>query len=693
MRKEKVLALVTASEATKNDLCRQLSSLLEGYMRVEGYATESGIKGIVRADLIVLSSKMMVSEAKDYIDPKCRVIIANRSLNLENIDKLFRIPKGADILLVNDEIENAEEVVKLLKEVGIDYLNYIPYAPGGRVNGDAKLAITPGEVALVPKHIEETIDIGARVIDITTVIEILSLLGLLDEKSHFVTAKYMETIIKLNKQLHDTIEEAESMNKYLVKVLNQVNDGIVAFSEKGIISVFNQKSEEIFGIRSSFAIGKTINQIVRDKVLCDFLLSSSDLSNQLFKINEEDVIISKFKIEKLQSTVCTIKNTKDTIDMEKKLRQSLIKKGFVGKYKFSDIIGDSLQIRNTIETAIKLAETDLSILITGESGVGKELFASGIHNNSQRNMGPFLAVNFSALPEELAESELFGYEEGAFTGARKGGRIGLFEQANGGTIFLDEIGDISLRIQARLLRVLQEKEIRRVGGTEIIPVNVRIIAATNKNLPQMCQAGLFREDLYHRLRKLYLKIPPLREHPEDILELIEYFKGINGSPDLVISEDVLKILESNPWSGNVRELSNTIDYFIAVASGGNISLEDIPSDFFEMESASNKIIKIDNNVKYHDALSNLGNLEEFMFILDAIDKYSRNSQTASRRSVSNLAEIAFPNLSEDKIRRRTDILKDQGLISKGVGRAGMRLTGEGREYLLSTLKNEEAKRK
>ncbi|MEI8215941.1 MAG: sigma 54-interacting transcriptional regulator [Eubacteriales bacterium] len=686
MRKEKVLALVTASEATKNDLCRQLNSLLEGYMRVEGYATESGINSIVRADLIVLSSKMMVAEAKDYIDPKCRVIIANRSLNLENIDKLFRIPKGADILLVNDEIENAEEVAKLLKEVGIDYLNYIPYAPGRRVNGSAKIAITPGEVALVPKHIEEIIDIGARVIDITTVIEILSLLGLLDEKSHFVTTKYMETIIKLNKQLHDTIEEAESMNKYLVKVLNQVNDGIVAFSENGVISVFNQKSEEIFGIRSSFAIGKTINQIVRDKVLCDFLLTSSDLSNQLFKINEADVIISKFKIEKLQSTVCTIKNTKDTIDMEKKLRQSLIKKGFVGKYKFSDIIGDSLQIRNTIETAIKLAETDLSILITGESGVGKELFASAIHNNSQRNLGPFLAVNFSALPEELAESELFGYEDGAFTGARKGGRIGLFEQANGGTIFLDEIGDISLRIQARLLRVLQEKEIRRVGGTEIIPVNVRIIAATNKNLPQMCHSGLFREDLYHRLRKLYLKIPPLREHPEDIAELINYFKSINGGPDLAISEDVLRILECNPWSGNVRELSNTIDYFIAVTSNGTISIDDIPSDFFEMENTGKKISKTEKIEKYQETLARLGNLEEFLFILEAIDIYSKCGETASRRSLSILAEKSFPHLSDDKIRRRTDILKDQGLINKGVGRAGMRLTKEGQEYLLSSLK-------
>jgi sigma-54 dependent transcriptional regulator, acetoin dehydrogenase operon transcriptional activator AcoR len=680
MAKEKILALITASEATKNDLCNQLNSLLEGYMRVDGYATETGINGVVKADLIVLSSRMMIEEAKDYVDTKANVIIANRSLNLESIDKLFHIPKGTEILLVNDEMENAEEVIKLLREIGLDYLNYIPYAPGNRVNSIAKLAVTPGEVALVPKHIETVIDIGARVIDITTIIEILSLLGLLDEKSHFVSTKYMETIIRLNKQLHDSIEEAGSTNRYLVKVLNQVNDGIIAFSDNGIISVFNQKSEELFAIKSQFAIGKNINQIIRDKSISDYLAEGSETSDQLFKTGDTDVIISKFKIEKLQSTVCTIKNTKDTIDMEKRLRQNLVKKGFVGKYKFEDIVGNSQIMKSTIDTAIKLAAADLSILISGESGVGKELFASAIHNMSIRNTGPFLAVNFSALPEELAESELFGYEEGSFTGARKGGRIGLFEQANGGTIFLDEIGDISLRIQARLLRVLQEKEIRRVGGTEIIPINVRVIAATNKNLALMCQAGLFREDLYHRLRKLYLKVPPLREHNEDIEELIEHFIRLNGRSSLKISEEAMKILEANPWSGNVRELSNTIDYFNAVSNSGYIGIEDIPHDFFEMQY-EHKIIGGWNGDKYSDELSSQGQIKEFIFILNTINENSLGGKATSRKAILAHAGIEIPHLSEDKIRRRADILEKVGLIVKGSGRLGMRLTQEGEKYI------------
>lgn len=675
MSREKVLALITASEATKRDLCNQLSTLLDGYMRIEGYASDTGIDGIVEADLIVLSSKLMLSEVKGHFNESGPVIVANRSLNLEYIDKLFHIEKGTDVLIVNDEFENAEEIIRMLREIGIDYLNYIPYAPGSRIKGDPQIAVTPGEVNLVPKHIENIIDIKARVIDITTIIEILRIVGLLDEKSRFVSARYMETIIRLNKQLHDSIDEAASMNRYLVKVLNQVNDGIVAFSDYGMVTVFNEKSEALLGIKSSAAIGQNISQVIRDKSICDFLLVSADISNQLFKLHDTDVIINKFRIEKMHCTVCTLKNARDTIDMENKLRQSLIKKGYIGKYKFEDIIGSSPLMQHTVETAKKLAAADLSILISGESGVGKELFASAIHNSSPRKKGPFLAVNFSALPEELVESELFGYDEGAFTGASKGGRIGLFEQAGGGTIFLDEIGDISLRLQARLLRVLQEKEIRRVGGTEIIPVDVRIISATNKDLAQMCRTGLFREDLYHRLRKLYLKLPPLRDHIEDLPELIDSIKRMNGRSDLLLSEEVMEILYRCLWSGNIRELANVIEYFIVVADNGKIEAEDIPLDFFE--------IKMPTSLRdpYTDDLYKKGIYEESLSVMKAISECMTKGCAASRKAVTGMTTKEFPYLTENKVRRLTDSLLELGLISKQSGPGGMHLTKAGHEFL------------
>ena len=675
MGEEKVLALITASEATKNELCSQLNMVLDGYMTVKGYATDTGIDGIVEADLIVLSSKLMISEAKNHFDPGKSVIVANRSLNMEHIDKLFHIKKGTEVLVVNDEFENSLEIIMMLQQIGIDYLNYIPYAPGSRIKGNAKIAITPGEVNLVPAHIETIIDIKARVIDITTIIEILSVLGLLDEKSRLISSRYMETIIRLNKQLHDYIEETASMNRYLVKVLNQVNDGIIAYSDTGNVTVFNEKSETIFGVKRMSAIGKNINQVIRDKDICDYLMTADNVSDQLFKIYDSDVIINKFRIEKMESTVCTLKNTRDTIDMEMKLRQSLIKKGYIGKYKFNDILGSSLLMRNTVETGKKLAGTDLGILISGESGVGKELFASAIHNSSARSSGPFLAVNFSSLSEELVESELFGYEEGSFTGASKGGRIGLFEQANGGTIFLDEIGDISLRLQNRLLRVLQEKEIRRVGGSEIISVNVRIVAATNKNLAELCRNGLFREDLYHRLRKLYLKIPPLRNHIEDMEELIDYFKKVNGMPHLVISEKVMEILRLCQWTGNIRELGNLIEYFIVVAKDGRVEQSDIPPDFFEIRRDAGVIDT------YEEVLCKKGDLIEWRSILRAIQNCMKTGRAASRKTIAGILAEEFPYMTEDKIRRRTDFLQEIGLVGKSQGPGGMHLTTEGYQYL------------
>lgn len=689
MREEKVVALITASESTKKELCSQLSSLLEGYMRVEGYATDEGIKSVVKADLIVLSSSWMVEMAKEYVDPSCPVIVANRSLNMEHLDKLFHIPKDTEVLVVNDEWETALEMIDLLTEIGIDYLRCIPYSPGRRISGNPKIAVTPGEARLVPGHIETVIDIGARIIDITTVIEILRRLDLIDEKSRFISGKYMETIIKLNKELYDTIEKVDRTNDFLEKVLHQVDDGILVITNEGTISVFNQKSEAFFGTKASFVIGENIGRVVKDKGLCSFLMDETDMGNRLFKVNDTELMIRKFRMETLQSIVCTITNTKDTMDMEKKLRQKLIKMGHIGRYTFNHIVGTSAALQNAIETAQKLARTDLNILIYGESGVGKELFASAIHNQSARNTGPFLAVNFSSLSEELAESELFGYEEGAFTGAKKGGSVGLFEQAGGGTIFLDEIGDVSLRIQARLLRVLQEKQIRRVGGTEIIPVDVRVIAATNKNLNQMCKEGQFREDLYHRLKKLYLKVPPLRERLEDVDDLIQHFVRKNGRGDVIMSEAVLKILKSVRWNGNVRELENVVDYLLAVSDGNIIDVAHLPHDFLELqdeEYAVKEEATMANDHaghfdKHTDFLCEKGNLKEFHFILKSIYEGGEKGVTVSRRAVAEQAAEAFDNLNADKIRRRADILQQAGLIHKTHGRGGMRLTQEGIRYV------------
>lgn len=249
------------------------------------------------------------------------------------------------------------------------------------------------------------------------------------------------------------------------------------------------------------------------------------------------------------------------------------------KYTLHNIIGDSIPIRVCKKQVKKLAGVNMDVLIIGESGVGKELFAHSIHSESNRSEMPFVTINCSAIPENLLESELFGYEGGSFTGAKRGGSIGKFELANGGTLFLDEIGDMPYYMQAKILRALQEKEILPVGGKAAKPVDVRIVSATHKDLQSMIHAGTFREDLYYRLNVLSLVIPPLRERPEDIPMLTEHFLiEFRKQSGLVrkISPEALRILQNYSWPGNIRELRNAVDYSCVNSDRPEIHPEDLP---------------------------------------------------------------------------------------------------------------------
>ena len=255
---------------------------------------------------------------------------------------------------------------------------------------------------------------------------------------------------------------------------------------------------------------------------------------------------------------------------------------------FNDIIGKSDIIQEKKRLAIQASRTDFSVLITGESGTGKEVFARAIHYTGARNHRPFVSVNCAAIPSELLESELFGYEEGAFTGAKKGGRKGKFIQADGGTIFLDEIGDMPMVMQAKLLRVLQEREVDMVGGSTPVPVDIRVISATRKNLEQMIREGTFREDLYYRLNVININLPPLRERREDIPLLVGYYMDKLNQEykrNVSISKEVMHALCVHSWDGNVRELDNVIKGAYAVCDGLEIVMSDLP---VKMESAHKK---------------------------------------------------------------------------------------------------------
>ena len=353
-------------------------------------------------------------------------------------------------------------------------------------------------------------------------------------------------------------------------VLDYAYEGIISVDNKEFITVFNPIAERISNITSSEAVGKQISQICPNMELAKVLDSGEDDLGQILSINGIDVLCNKIAIkvnDSVVGAVITFQDVKHIQKMEEKVRSNIYASGHVADLTFDDIVGNSDSIKQTIAVAKDYALTSSSILVIGETGCGKEVFSQAVHNYSRRRQGPFVAINCAALPTHILESELFGYVGGAFTGANQKGRPGLIELAHGGTLFLDEIAEMDYITQGKLLRVLQERKVMRLGSDRVIPVDIRIIAATNKNLKALVNENKFRADLYYRLNVLQLKVPSLRERKEDISALAHLF--LTNPEDtfrrrLKFSPAALTALTQYDWPGNIRELKNIIERITAI---------------------------------------------------------------------------------------------------------------------------------
>ena len=412
---------------------------------------------------------------------------------------------------------------------------------------------------------------------------------------HVIVENSVETILNALEsatQLRRVqVEEAEkqclfkTQSEMYQAVLDFTHDAILAIDENGRIQVLNPPAERIMGCRAADSVGQPVEAVLPNTLLPDVLESGEKQLDQIMQIHQTLCNTNRIPIlvdGQRRGVVATFQDVKQLQNSEQKIRLKLHEKGLVAKYAFNDILGDSPAIRSTIQIARSYAASRASVLILGETGTGKELFAQSIHNASDRRDGPFVAINCAAVSNSLLESELFGYEAGSFTGASRGGREGVFELAHGGTLFLDEIGEIPRETQVELLRVLQEKEIRRVGGSRVIPVDVRIIAATNKDLLQETVEGRFREDLYYRLDVLDLKLPPLRERGDDVKILgLHLFRQLPGGKDPIMQSQFLYLLEqAGPyqWYGNIRELQNFVEranILMRNAGASSVTVSDI----------------------------------------------------------------------------------------------------------------------
>ncbi|MCF6095296.1 sigma 54-interacting transcriptional regulator [Microaerobacter geothermalis] len=441
-------------------------------------------------------------------------------------------------------------------------------------------------------------------------------------------------------KMAEELKTVKMWKSLLDTAIENAYDGIVMVNEKSEVVFLSPPIMELFSLDKEESLGKSIDELLPQLELTQVLKTGEANLSDFMEINGIKYIVTRIPVIQDGQMIgaigkVTFRQLHQVKELFKKLEamenkvtyyQEELKKSESARYSWEQISSANPQMEKLKRSAYKAAKGRSTILIRGESGTGKELFAHAIHSVSARKNGPFVTVNCAAIPEHLLESEFFGYEEGAFTGAKQKGKIGKFDLANGGTLFLDEIGDMSSQLQAKLLRVLQEKEFYRVGGTEKIHVDVRIIAATNRSLEEMVEKGDFREDLFYRLNVISFEIPPLRKRKEDILLLTEIFieelNRIIGTSITGIESRALEVLMGYHWPGNVRELKNVLERGMTFAEHGKIQMEDLPDYLLK---------KVTDQVSYHED-SNRSMLEkaEESAIHQALQQVGGNKTKAAK---------------------------------------------------------------
>lgn len=433
----------------------------------------------------------------------------------------------------------------------------------------------------------------------------------------------------------------ETRLKRISAILERLDEGVLTTDVDGAIRLINPAMERLLGTSKEWAQGKHISQVIDDSELGSVVKSGEPILGKVQKIGKKTVVVNYIPLKPqglMDGIVVTCQDGTDIEQADRKIKSHNRKRQFAAKYHLTDIIGNSLKINEAKQLAAQFSKVDSTVLINGESGTGKELFAQGIHQASIRRNHPFVAINCAAFPESLLESELFGYEEGAFTGSRRGGKPGLIELAHKGTLFLDEIGDMPLSLQAKLLRVLQEREVVRLGGSDAIMLDVRIITATNRDLRLLVANGRFREDFYFRINILNLHIPPLRMRMDDIAVLASaYIKTAmledRHTPKISEAEwrEILTTFRNYAWPGNVRELENALERLMVAVKVGQSPMESCEIIFGSLMGVDVKTSPTEDQQEVSTDLRTAVRDQELETILKVLEKNKGNKATTSKQ--------------------------------------------------------------
>ncbi|WP_278573172.1 sigma-54 interaction domain-containing protein [Fusobacterium ulcerans] len=399
---------------------------------------------------------------------------------------------------------------------------------------------------------------------------------------------------------------------YAKLIFDSLYDGILIVDKEGVVRYINPAYTRITKVEEKNIIGRYLSEVRPGSRLTDVVKDEKMELGAHRKMGDVEYLVNMVPIYEDGKVIGGISLLNELIDIYKLTEKLNLSKIIIqnlkehvktlgnGKYSFDDIITVDEKSIEVKEFAKRIALADSNVLITGESGTGKELYASAIHNFSARKDFPFIPVNCASFEKNLIESELFGYEEGSFTGAKKNGKTGLFQLAQGGTLFLDEIGELEYGLQGKLLRVLQEKSIRKIGGSKEIPIDVRLICATNKNLEQMIEENTFRRDLYYRIAIMPMSIPPLREKKNDIKAIAEKFLSdlsMKYRKEVRLNGNALKVLKEYDWPGNIRELKNIIEFTFSMAEGNEIKAEHLPINMKNNTNENENILPLSEIVR------------------------------------------------------------------------------------------------
>ncbi len=672
-KKISVIALdPRAGESYRSDI----ESLFADAAEVSAFSVLDGsAAGVLeRADLFVASTDAYGSpeELMRHVPIDSQTMAVEVSFRWSELRKLKELPAGSRVLFVNMTQTMAREAIAQLEQFGITHIQWIPFYPGAAEAPDVHIAVTPDEARYVPPGMETVVNLGQRVCTSGMMIEIALRLGLESLLEGAAFQRYAREVATSNYSFDRMFARSIRLESQFHILMESLEDGVIGVNEKGEVFACSSRAEEMTCVSAALVQGRRCGEVFPYIPFAQCLQSRQTLPVKAVKV--QGVNLSVEVVPVIRQNACIgafalLQRFNDVEARQNDLRSQLFHKGHYAKYSFADVVGQSGAIRRTKETLARMARSESPVLLIGETGTGKELFAHAVHQASRRSEGPFVAINVAAFPENLLESELFGYEEGAFTGARKGGRPGLFELAHRGTLFLDEVEGMSPALQIKLLRALQEREVMRVGGNRIICVDVRVVAATNEALEQKVREGSFRRDLYYRLSTLPVLIPPLTERGDDMFLLTEHFRRELGG-SFRLTEPVKDFFRRHAWPGNIRELRNAVEYFIYTGHE-DVGMEDLPPTLFLSEGAPPRPSASPPPAEGEASGA-------FRFVLSRLYAASEEGVPMGRETLLRQAREAHVPLSQREVR---DILADmaaRGLARVSRGRGGSQLTPKGR---------------